>query len=50
MSLTNYLMQSIICTTIFYDYGLEFFGELGAALGLVIAVVEYSLQFIIKCN
>ncbi|WP_107840444.1 DUF418 domain-containing protein [Metasolibacillus meyeri] len=44
LSLTNYLMQSIICTTIFYGYGLGYFGELGVALGLLIAVVLYSLQ------
>ncbi|WP_313894149.1 DUF418 domain-containing protein [Psychrobacillus sp.] len=47
LSLTNYLMQSIICTTIFYGYGLGFFGELGVALGLVIAVVVYSLQLLL---
>ena len=47
LSLTNYLMQSIICTTIFYGYGLGFFGELGVALGLVIAVVLYSLQLLL---
>lgn len=44
LSLTNYLMQSLICTTIFYGYGLGFFGELGVALGLLIALVIYSLQ------
>ena len=27
MALTNYLMQSIICTTIFYGHGLGLFGE-----------------------
>ena len=47
LSLTNYLMQSIICTTIFYGYGLGFFGELGVALGLVIAVVLYALQLLL---
>ena len=47
LSLTNYLMQSIICTTIFYGYGLGFFGELGVALGLVIAGVLYALQLLL---
>lgn len=47
LSLTNYLMQSIICTTIFYGYGFGFFGELGVALGLVIAVAIYSAQLVI---
>lgn len=46
LSLTNYLMQSVICTTIFYGYGFGFFGELGVALGLLIAFVIYSLQLL----
>lgn len=44
MALTNYLLQSLICTTIFYSYGLGFFGQLGAAGGLLLALVIYSLQ------
>lgn len=46
LSLTNYLMQSVICTTIFYGYGFGFFGELGVALGLMIAFIIYSLQLL----
>lgn len=47
LSLTNYLLQSIICTTIFYGYGFGFFGELGVAVGLVIAGVIYLLQLLL---
>jgi uncharacterized protein len=44
MALTNYLLQSLICTTLFYGYGFGLFGQVGAALGIVIALVIYALQ------
>lgn len=44
MALTNYLLQSIICTLIFYGYGLGRYGTVGAAAGLGLAVVIYLLQ------
>jgi uncharacterized protein len=44
MALTNYLMQSVICTTIFYSYGLGLFGKVGPALNLIVTVVIYGLQ------
>jgi uncharacterized protein len=44
MALTNYLLQSLICSTIFYGYGLGLFGQIGTAAGLVLAVVIYALQ------
>lgn len=44
MSLTNYLMQSLIATTIFYGYGFALFGQVGAAMGLLITVVIYAVQ------
>jgi uncharacterized protein len=44
MALTNYLMQSLICTTIFYSYGLGLYGRVGPLLDLVMALIIYSLQ------
>ena len=32
MALTNYLLQSLICTTIFYSYGLGLYGRVGPAV------------------
>ncbi len=44
MALTNYLLQSLICTTIFYSYGLGLYGKVGPLLDLGLALVIYSLQ------
>ena len=46
LSLSNYLLQSLICTTIFYGYGFGYFGELGVAFGLLLALVIYSVQVV----
>lgn len=44
MALTNYLVQSLICTTIFYGYGLGYFGRLDRpALWLVVLSI-WALQ------
>jgi uncharacterized protein len=44
MALTNYLLQSIICTLIFYGYGLGLFGQVGATVGLLLTLVIYAAQ------
>ncbi len=44
MALTNYLLQSVVCTMIFYHYGLGYYGKVGPALGLVFTAVIYLLQ------
>ncbi|MCP1184371.1 DUF418 domain-containing protein [Paenibacillus sp. 1781tsa1] len=44
LSLTNYLMQSVICTTIFYGYGLGLFGSAGVFIGSMIALAVYGVQ------
>ncbi|MBH5318601.1 DUF418 domain-containing protein [Paenibacillus sp. GSMTC-2017] len=46
LSLTNYLMQSVICTAIFYGYGLGLFGKIGIAGGIGIALLVYTVQLI----
>jgi uncharacterized protein len=43
MALTNYLLQSIVGTTIFYSYGLGLFGKGGPALFLVPTVVLFAI-------
>ena len=47
MALTNYLMQTVICTTIFYGYGFGMFGRvdrLGQA-AIVLAIWTFQLVF-----
>lgn len=44
LSLTNYLMQTVICTTIFYGYGFGLFNKLGTLNGIILAIFIFSLQ------
>jgi uncharacterized protein len=44
MALTNYLAQSVVCTLIFYSYGLGYFGGIGPAAGLLLTIGIYALQ------
>ncbi len=44
MALSNYLLQSILCTLIFYGYGLGLYGQLGPTLTLILSLVIYRLQ------
>ncbi len=46
MALTNYLMQTLLCTTIFYSYGLGLFGSIGPFGGILITLGIYSLQIV----
>ncbi|MCM3717401.1 DUF418 domain-containing protein [Fictibacillus phosphorivorans] len=44
MAFTNYLTQSVVCTFIFYSYGLGLYGEYGPLNGVLVAVILFSLQ------
>ena len=46
MSLTNYLMQSIILSLLFYGWGFGFFGHLKVTDLVIIAIVVYAYQLI----
>ena len=45
MALTNYLMHSLVLTTIFYGYGLELYGEIPRfwQMGFVIGLLAFQL-------
>ncbi len=44
MALTNYLLQSVICTAIFYSYGLGLYGRCSSVYGLLLTLAIYGLQ------
>ncbi len=48
MALSNYLLQSLICTTLFYGYGFGLFGRVRPAQGLVLTVIIFGLQIVLS--
>lgn len=44
MALTTYLTQSIVCTLLFYGYGLGWYGRTGFTGMLIITVVLFGIQ------
>ena len=45
-ALTNYLLQSVICTLFFYSYTTGLFGRIGPAVGWIPTVVLYAAQVV----
>src|SRR5574341_793407 len=44
MALSNYLLQSLICTTLFYGYGFALFGQVRPSLGLLLTMTIFLIQ------
>ena len=44
MALSNYLAQSVICTLVFYGYGLGWFEQMGRAWQLLFALLLFAAQ------
>jgi uncharacterized protein len=44
MALSNYLLQTLIGTTLFYSYGLGLYGTVGPAFCLLLSVVVFLVQ------
>jgi uncharacterized protein len=42
MALSNYLLQSLLCTTLFYGYGFGLLGQLGPAGGALLALAVWA--------
>jgi uncharacterized membrane protein YeiB len=47
-ALSNYLFQSIVCTTLFYSYGFGLYGQVGPAVGVVITLAIFSIQLVLS--
>jgi uncharacterized protein len=48
MALTNYLLQSVVCVTIFYGFGFGLFGKVGATAATLIALAIFASQAILS--
>jgi len=48
MALSHYLFQSIVCTTIFYSYGLGLYGKVGIVSGIILAIAIFAVQIVIS--
>lgn len=46
MALTNYLLQSLLASTLFYGYGFGLWGQLGRAGQVLLALVIFALQVV----
>ncbi len=44
MALTNYLLQTIICTTLFFSYGFGLFNQINSFHGILIAFAIFAVQ------
>lgn len=44
MALSNYLLHSIICTTLFYGYGFGWMGKVNSFQGILITLAIYAVQ------
>ena len=50
LSLTNYVMQSAICTTLFYGYGFGMYGRLSTTATFLIGLAIFAIQmFVSSC-
>ncbi|WP_158735983.1 DUF418 domain-containing protein [Alteribacillus sp. YIM 98480] len=48
MALTNYLFQSVICIFIFYGFGLQLYGRIDAANGMLITLIIFAVQTLLS--
>jgi uncharacterized protein len=46
LALSNYLLQTIICTTIFYGHGLGFFAKANRIEQIIIVLIIWAFQLI----
>lgn len=44
LALSNYLLQSVVCTLLCYSYGLKLYGQIEPLLGLILTIAIYLAQ------
>ena len=44
MALSNYLLQSVVCTTLYYSWGIGLYGRVGPLLGFAPTIAIYAAQ------
>lgn len=48
LALSNYLVQSMVFSTVFYAYGFGLFGRVGAATGVALSVTLFTAQLMVS--
>ena len=48
MALSNYLLQSLVCTTLYYSWGIGLYGRVGPLLGFVPTIAIYAAQVVLS--
>ena len=48
MALSNYLLQSLVCTTIFYSYGFGLFGAVGPSTRVGLTMLIFVTQLVLS--
>ncbi len=48
LALSNYLLQTLICTTLFYSYGFGLYGKLGPVAAALLVIAIYLLQVLLS--
>lgn len=48
MALTNYLLQTVVCVTLFYGFGFGWFGAVGATGATLIALTIFAIQIVLS--
>lgn len=48
LSITNYLLQSVVSTLIFYSYGLGFYGKVSAFGGTIMVIIFFAIQIVMS--
>jgi uncharacterized protein len=48
LGLSNYLLQSIVCSILFLGYGFGLYGKVDLTVGILIALLIYSFQVILS--